>query len=104
MVVTIALVEHQDADKDERGKHSRAGGLSRNSRCRNAGAMAALRVGAGRLAVGAPAAIAPSLAALMPEARVIALRSETGGGISAVGLNALRSTAARADAICADRA
>lgn len=56
-------------------------------------AVAALRAGAGKLTIAAPASIAKGLAFAVPEARVIGLPEGRGGGLLVRGSQALASTA-----------
>jgi len=87
------------ADKEQRGDLLVLAGSTETPGAAVLAALAALRVGAGKLTIGAPAAVAPSIASSVPEARVLALPSSSNGGITAGALRVVRTAVARADAI-----
>lgn len=62
-------------------------------------ATAALRAGAGKVTIGAPASIANSVAFAVPEARVIALEETPEGGIASKAAAALEALAGRMGAV-----
>jgi ADP-dependent NAD(P)H-hydrate dehydratase len=83
----------QDADKEDRGQVLVIAGSRELPGAAVLAAVAALRAGAGKLAVATAASIAPQVALALPEARVIAL-PETGAGSFAPGAVDLLAQAA----------
>jgi hydroxyethylthiazole kinase-like uncharacterized protein yjeF len=97
------LAEHQLPDPDAAdGKHDRGTVLVAGATAETPGALllaglAALRAGAGRLQIAAPAAVAPHLAVRVPEAQVIGLDTDRRGAL--VPDDRLRGAMAEADAV-----
>ncbi|WP_298925545.1 NAD(P)H-hydrate dehydratase [uncultured Ramlibacter sp.] len=90
-----------DADKEERGRILVLAGSREIAGAVLLAAMAALRVGAGKLAIATPASVAPHIAVAMPEARVIALPETPSGGLHMDGIALLRQVLEGADALVA---
>ncbi|MDM0078494.1 NAD(P)H-hydrate dehydratase [Variovorax sp. J2P1-59] len=88
----------EDADKEVRGHVLIIAGSEEIPGAALLSAVAALRAGAGKLTIAAPASIAKGLAFAVPEARVIAL-PEARGGLLVRGRQALASTAASVSAL-----
>lgn len=74
-----------DAAKDERGGILVVGGSRETPGAVLLAALAALRVGAGRLRLAVPSSVAAALAVAVPEARVVGLPETDGGDIGAEG-------------------
>src|SRR5689334_8598492 len=72
-----------NADKEDRGRVLVVAGSRELVGAAVLAAEAALRAGAGKLVVAAPASIAPGLAPALPEARVVGLAETKGGGFAA---------------------
>ena len=87
------------ADKETRGHVLVVAGSHEIPGAALLAAVAALRVGAGKLTIAAPERVALGLALAIPEARVIALAENKGGGLLARGRAALESVAAKAGAV-----
>ena len=88
-----------DADKEARGRVLVIAGSRELPGAALLAATAALRTGAGKLAIGAPASIAQGLALAMPESRVVALPETRGGGLAARGGEALAPLAEHVAAV-----
>ena len=88
-----------DADKEDRGSTLVIAGSSETPGAAMLAAKAALRAGAGKLAVATAASIAGGLALALAEARVIALAESDFGGPAADGLARIDARLARADAV-----
>lgn len=88
-----------DADKDERGRVLIIGGSREIPGALLLAATAALRAGAGKLVLATGASVAPGVALVMPEARVIALPELKTGGFSGGGVARLASLRGRVDAV-----
>jgi len=87
------------ADKEERGRVLVLAGSREIAGAALLAATAALRVGAGKLAIGTASSVAPQLAVAMPEARVIGLPETAGGGLHADGVAQLEDALRHADAV-----
>jgi hydroxyethylthiazole kinase-like uncharacterized protein yjeF len=87
------------ADKDERGATLVVAGSAETPGAAVLAAIAALRAGAGKLAVATGMSIAPGLALALPEARVVALPESESGGLSSDGLARLESLLGKVDAV-----
>lgn len=87
------------ADKEARGRVLVIGGSREVAGAVLLAGTAALRVGAGKLALATVASAAASLALAMPEARVIALPETRAGGIDPDGVEALESAVQGARAV-----
>jgi len=87
------------ADKDERGSMLVIAGSAETPGAALLAATAALRAGAGKLAVATAASIAGGLALALPEARVIGLAETFGGGPAPDALAKLETLLERVDAI-----
>jgi ADP-dependent NAD(P)H-hydrate dehydratase len=83
-------------DKEDRGRVLVAGGERQNPGALVLAGTAALRAGAGKLRLAAPASIAVALGVAVPEARVMPLAETKNGAISP---RAARELAALADAV-----
>ena len=88
-----------DADKEDRGSTLVVAGSSEMPGAAALAAIAALRAGAGKLAVAAGESIAGGLALVLPEARVIALPESDFGGLSSEGLAKIEARLAKIDAV-----
>jgi hydroxyethylthiazole kinase-like uncharacterized protein yjeF len=86
-------------DKDARGRVLVVAGSREIPGAALLAAESALRAGAGKLAIAAPASVAPGLALAIPEARVVALAETPAGGIQMRGVRALDRLASRIDAL-----
>ncbi len=82
-----------DADKEDRGQVLIVAGSREVSGAAVLAGIAALRAGAGKLAVATPASAWALVAAALPEARVIALPESADGGPHMDGLELLRDCA-----------
>lgn len=90
-----------DADKEERGRILVIGGSRDMPGGVILAAEAALRAGAGKLAIATGASVAQLVALAIPEARVIGLPETAAGGLAASGANEIAELASRADAVLA---
>ena len=88
-----------NADKEGRGTVLVVAGSREVPGAALLAATAALRAGAGRLTLAAPASVALALGLAVPEARVIALPETAGGGLAGDGLRLLAPLAGRIDAV-----
>jgi len=88
-----------DDDKEARGQALVIGGSRETPGAVQLAAIAALRAGAGKLAIACGASIAPQLAAAIPEARVIALVETQNGSIAPCAADAIDALANKADAV-----
>jgi ADP-dependent NAD(P)H-hydrate dehydratase len=88
-----------EGDKDERGRLLVIGGSRQMPGAVSLAATAAMRAGAGKLAIATGGSVAQLVALAIPESRVIGL-SETGeGGIATAAATALESMKDRLDAV-----
>jgi ADP-dependent NAD(P)H-hydrate dehydratase len=76
-------------DKEDRGRVLAIGGSRQIPGALLLAAEASLRAGAGKLQIGAPRDVAAALAIAIPEARVMALETDTDGEIAGVAAEAL---------------
>lgn len=88
-----------DADKESRGRVLVAGGGSQVAGAVLLAGTAALRTGAGKLQIAAPAAFSTSLAIAMPEALVFALPQTPEGELAPEAADDLAAAVGRANAI-----
>lgn len=86
-------------DKDSRGRVLVAGGGVQVAGAVLLTATAALRAGAGKVQIGAPASVAPHLAVAMPEARVMGLPETSEGDLAPEAGDLLSGFACRCDAL-----
>ena len=94
------LVQPGDAsDKEDRGQVLVVAGSREIPGAALLSATAALRAGAGKLTIATAQSVAPGLALLMPEARVIGLPETPAGGLLASGVEQLASCAASSSAV-----
>jgi hydroxyethylthiazole kinase-like uncharacterized protein yjeF len=84
---------HGKGDKEDRGRVVVVAGSREIPGAAVLAATAALRAGAGKVAIGAPASIAQAVAFAVPESRVIALEESEAGGIAAGAADALAALA-----------
>jgi len=89
------------ADKEERGSTLVIAGSAETPGAATLAAIAALRAGAGKLAVATAASVAARLALALLEARVIGLPESDFGGPTVDGLAKLEARLARTDAVLA---
>jgi ADP-dependent NAD(P)H-hydrate dehydratase len=87
------------ADKEERGSLLIVAGSAETPGAAALAAIAALRAGAGKLAIASADSAALGLALAVPEARVIAIAETLAGGPAADGLAKLETLLAKVDAI-----
>jgi len=87
------------ADKEERGSTLVIAGSAEMPGAACLAATAALRAGAGKMAVATVAGIAPGLALLLAEARVLALPQTDAGGLAADGMSQVEPRLAKVDAV-----
>ena len=87
------------ADKEERGSTLVIAGSAEMPGAACLAATAALRAGAGKMAVATVAGIAPGVALLLAEARVLALAQTDAGGIGAEAMSQIESRLAKVDAV-----
>jgi len=87
------------ADKEARGVILVIAGSRELAGAARLAATACLRAGAGKLVVATAASIAPGLALVLPEARVVALPETRAGGLSAAGLERVEPLLEQIDAI-----
>lgn len=83
----------KDGDKERRGRVLVVAGSREMPGAAILAGTAALRAGAGKLAIATPQSVAPLVAAAMPEARVIALPEASDGGPTVLGLPPLQEVA-----------
>lgn len=88
-----------DGDKEERGRVLIVGGSPETPGALLLAAVAALRAGAGKLALAAGESIARQIALLIPESRVIGLPETPDGGIAAEAAACLAPLRGRVDAL-----
>ena len=88
-----------DGDKEERGRLLVIGGSRQMPGAVILAATAAMRAGAGKLAIATGASVAQLVALAIPESRVIGLRETGEGGIVADAAVALESLEGRLDAV-----
>ena len=88
-----------DSDKEERGQVLVVAGSREIVGAALLSAIAALRAGAGKLTIATAASVAPGLALLIPEARVVALPETPAGGLRREGAELLAECAARSGAV-----
>lgn len=88
-----------DADKEARGHVLIVAGSPEMPGAALLAAEAALRAGAGKLTIAAPAAIAQGLALAVPESRVIALPQTKNGGVRIHAKDAIATVAPRIRAV-----
>lgn len=86
-------------DKDSRGRVLIAGGGVQVAGAVLLAAVAALRVGAGKVQIGAPRSVAAQLAVAMPEARVLGLAETPDGDLAPEAADVLAAFACRCDAV-----
>lgn len=91
----------EEGDKESRGRVLVIAGSREMPGAALLSATAALRAGAGKLVIATPASAAPTLAAAMPEARVLALPESADGGLLPGGLEQLAPLAAATAAVVA---
>lgn len=89
-----------ETDKDERGVVLVIGGSPEVPGAALLAGIAALRAGAGKLRIAAPASVAPHLGVAAPEARVFAVPETPEGGIAAGASELLLRRAGQAQAVC----
>jgi hydroxyethylthiazole kinase-like uncharacterized protein yjeF len=89
----------EDADKEDRGRVLVIGGSREIGGAVVLAATAALRAGAGKLAIATGQSVAAPLALLIPEARVIALPETAEGGFALEGLALIEESARAAAAV-----
>lgn len=89
----------EQADKEERGRILVIAGSREIPGAAVLAATAALRVGAGKLAIATGASVAAQMAFAMPEARVIALPETAAGGFDPAGAALLEEPLAAAHAV-----
>ena len=87
------------ADKEDRGQVLVVAGSREIVGAALLSATAALRAGAGKLTIATAASVAPGLALLIPEARVVALPETPAGGLRHDGADLLADCAARSAAV-----
>jgi len=88
-----------DADKEARGRVLVAGGAAQVAGAVLLAAVAALRAGAGKLQVAAPASFATHLALALPEGLVFAVPETSDGELAAEAADPLADAVERADAL-----
>lgn len=89
----------EGGDKEDRGRVLIIAGSREIPGAVVLSATAALRAGAGKVTIGAPASVAHSVAFAVPEARVIALEETPEGGITAKAAAALQELSGRISAV-----
>jgi hydroxyethylthiazole kinase-like uncharacterized protein yjeF len=87
------------ADKEARGHLLVIAGSHEMPGAALLAAVAALRVGAGKLTIAAPERVAQGLALAIPESRVVGLVETAAGGVRAGGIDCLAPIAPRIDAV-----
>jgi hydroxyethylthiazole kinase-like uncharacterized protein yjeF len=88
-----------EGDKEERGRLLVIGGSRQMPGAVILAATAAMRAGAGKLAIATGNSVAQLVALAIPESRVIGLPETGEGGIDATAINALQRMAGRLDAV-----
>ncbi|MBB3122041.1 NAD(P)H-hydrate dehydratase [Pseudoduganella violacea] len=88
-----------DSDKEVRGHVLVVAGSREIPGAALLAATAALRAGAGKLSVATAASVAPQLALLLPEARVLGLAETANGGFALEGARRISELAGQADAL-----
>jgi hydroxyethylthiazole kinase-like uncharacterized protein yjeF len=88
-----------EGDKEDRGRLLVIGGSRQMPGAVILAATAAMRAGAGKLAIATGNSVAQLVALAIPESRVIGLPETDEGGIDATAINALRRLAGRLDAV-----
>ncbi|MDM0107057.1 NAD(P)H-hydrate dehydratase [Variovorax sp. J22R24] len=89
----------EDADKEVRGHVLIVAGSEEMPGAALLAAVAALRAGAGKLTIAAPACVAQGLALAIPESRVIGLPQARSGGLLIRGSESLGATAPQVSAV-----
>ncbi|RYF74951.1 MAG: hypothetical protein EOO22_05925 [Comamonadaceae bacterium] len=89
----------EDTDKESRGRVLIVAGSHEIPGAALLAGVAALRAGAGKLAIAAPERVAIGLALAIPEARVIGVAEARSGGFDARGCRAIEPVASRASAV-----
>lgn len=92
-------VPDADGDKEDRGRVLVVGGAREVPGALVLAGTAALRAGAGKLQLAAPAAIAVAVGVAVPEARVFALPESAGGGIDPAAADEVAGRAEDAEAL-----
>jgi len=90
-----------DSDKNSRGRVLAVAGGAGSPGAAILTGVAALRAGAGKLQIAAPASVAAPLAIAMPEARVLAMAETAAGDIAATAADEIAELAIRCDAVVA---
>jgi hydroxyethylthiazole kinase-like uncharacterized protein yjeF len=85
-------------DKETRGRVLVLGGGAQVAGAVLLSGVAALRTGAGKLQIGAPASVAPHVAIALPEARVFPLPETADGELAPAGADAIADALRRAEA------
>jgi ADP-dependent NAD(P)H-hydrate dehydratase len=99
-LAALPLPDHaEDAGKADRGQVLVVGGGRETPGAVLLAGLAALRAGAGRLQIATVAGVAPNLALLVPEARVVGLPETDDGELSDLGAEQLSELAASSDAV-----
>lgn len=88
-----------DVDKDVRGRILVVGGGIEAPGASLLAGTAALRAGAGKLQLAVAAELAAPMGLTMPEARVLGMQAEAGGGLAVNSLSSLVEQAGRSDAV-----
>jgi len=92
-------VPSDQGDKEDRGRLLVIGGSRQMPGAVILAATAAMRAGAGKLAIATGNSVAQLVALAIPESRVIGLPETSDGGIAATAVDALKSMAGRLDAV-----
>jgi hydroxyethylthiazole kinase-like uncharacterized protein yjeF len=90
-----------ESDKNSRGRVLAVAGGAGSPGAAILTGVAALRAGAGKLQIAAPARVAAPLAIAMPEARVLGVAETDAGDIAAAAADDIAALAARCDAVVA---
>ena len=88
-----------EGDKEERGRVLIVGGSPEIVGAIVLAAVAALRAGAGKVAIATAESIAPVVSVAVPEARVVGLPQTPGGGLTPAGIDRLGKLVERLDAL-----
>lgn len=88
-----------ETDKDERGRVLVIAGSPEAPGAALLAGVAALRAGAGKLQIGAPASVAPHLGVAVPESRVFAIPETADGGVGPEASKLLMTHAERCQAV-----